>query len=158
MPLVALAVREDDDFGKLIPVVNNVSIRPSVTAILSGAAHVKYTIASLPLFSGTVYRAVGSSTMYILAGQSGRSCASQDVSSLCIAATTISTGLGRAALSAFTFGGAANGGGEVSRPPRIVATKTRVKRVAAPATSRNRRQNLVAPYVAGDMGAYGWKF
>lgn len=51
-------------------------------------AHVKYTIASRPLFIGTVYCAMASSTTYRITFQSGRFSSIQVVLSFFILATT----------------------------------------------------------------------
>lgn len=91
MPLISVAMHEDHDIGQNSVVIYNVTISPLEIMIymcLLCRTHVKYTIASRPLFIGTVYCAMASSTTYRIIFQSGIFWSIQVVLSFCILATT----------------------------------------------------------------------
>jgi hypothetical protein len=78
------------DVRKIIIVVDDVSESGDLefhTQTLNGRTHVRYTIASRPLFLGTVYFAFGSSTTYRIRSQPVRFSEIQSVLSFFILAT-----------------------------------------------------------------------
>lgn len=99
VPLKTLGVVEDDVAGEGVVSLDDISMRECVSydGILQSIgeddawSYVRKTMASLPLFTGTVCSALGSSTTYMLFFQSTRYSFSHVVFSFLMLATTSST-------------------------------------------------------------------